>query len=134
MAKESGLGWTRCEVDNAATSAQEMRNECTSLEFSTPINTQEVTGLDKYAIERLALLADYTGTLNGVFNPAANKSHAVFGGNLRVPRTLGLTISAQILNAEVLITDYALNRANSGEFTWKVPYALQDGTAPTWTT
>jgi hypothetical protein len=32
----------------------------------------------------------------------------------------------------VLLTDYALTRAQSGEFTWSVPFQLADGTVPTW--
>ena len=39
---------------------------------------QVVTGLDKSAEERLQLLADFSITINGVFNDASNQSHAVF--------------------------------------------------------
>ncbi len=134
MAKETGLGWTRCNVDNASSSAQDIRNDLTNLEFATPMNMQEITGIDKYAMERLSLLQDFSGTLNSVFNPSANRVHAVMSGDLRVPRTLGITISAQILNNEVLFSDYALTRAAGGEFTASHPFVLQDGTVPTWTT
>jgi len=46
--------------------------------MSTPRAVQDVTGVDKSAIERLLLLADFSITLNGVYNNAAGKSHAVF--------------------------------------------------------
>lgn len=134
MAKETGLGWTALNVDNDAGSAKDIRNDVTNLDFATPYNAQEITGIDKEAMERLALLADFTGTLNGVFNPAADKSHAVLSGDLRVARTLGITISAQILNNEVLFSSYALTRGAGGEFTWQAPFALSDGTVPAWTT
>lgn len=133
MAKETGLGWTNANIDNAAGTPQDLRNDLTNLDFSNPYNVQEVTGLDKSALERLLLLADFTGTLNGVFNPSANRLHAVFAGDLRVARTMGLTISAQNLNNEVFFTEYKLTRAAGGEFTAQVPFVLQNGTVPTWT-
>jgi hypothetical protein len=132
MAKESGLGWSEFNVDNASGIAQDIRNDITNFEFATPYNLQEVTGIDKYAMERLALLADCTGTMNGVFNPAANRAHAVLSGDLRVIRTIDLVVSTKALSTECLISDYSLTRAASGEFTWSAPYSLADGTAPTW--
>lgn len=97
---------------------------------------QDITGVDKFAMERLLLLADFSITLNGVFNDASNLSHDVFKtvASTRVVRTVGLTVSGQILNNECLATDYALTRADSGELTWEAPLVLADGTAPTWTT
>jgi hypothetical protein len=133
MAKETGLGWTALNVDDAAGTPRDLRNDMTNLDFATPYNVHEVTGIDKFATERLLLLADFSGTLNSVFNPSANRVHSVMAGNLRVARTLGITISAQILNNEVLFTDYALTRAAGGEFTAQHPFVLSDGTVPTWT-
>lgn len=133
MAKESGLGWTEFNVDDDAGTPRDIRNDMTNMEFSTPYNNQDVTGIDKLAVERLALLADFSCTGNGVFNPSANRAHAVLSGDLRVARTVGITVSAQLLDNEVLITDYALTRAQGGEFTWQAPMALADGTVPNWT-
>lgn len=133
MAKETGLGWTTLLVDDDASSARDLRSSTTNFDFATPMNTQEVTGVDKYAMERLGLLKDFSGTMNGVFNPAANDAHAVYSGNLRIPRELSLGISSQSLVNNVLLTDYALTRAAGGEFTWQVPFSLQDGTEPNWT-
>lgn len=132
MAKETGLGWSEFNVDNAAGIAQDIRNDITNFEFSTPYNLQEITGIDKSAMERLALLADCTGTMNGVFNPAANRAHAVLSGDLRVIRTIDLVVSTKALSTECLISEYALTRAASGELTWSAPYSLADGTVPTW--
>src|SRR5258706_16170279 len=116
MAKVSGLGWSVLSVDDAAGSPQDIRNDLTNIEFATPYAVQEVTGIDKSATERLALLADLSGTLNSVFNPSANRVHAVFAGDLRVIRTVTATIAAKTLAAECLFTDYALTRAAGGEF------------------
>lgn len=134
MAKESGLGWTTCSVDDASGTPQAIVNDCTNVQFATPRATQDTTGLDKSAMERLLLLADFSVTLNGVFNDAANKSHDVFKtiSSTSVARTLTLAVSGQTLANEVLLTDYPLTRADSGEFTWSVPGTLCDGTVPTW--
>jgi hypothetical protein len=132
MAKVSGLGWTTCSVDDAASTLRDVRNDCTNLEISTPYNIQEITGLDKSAMERLSLLADLQGTLNSVFNPSANQIHAVMSGDLRVVRTVTNTVSAKTLSGECLFTDYALTRAATGEFTAQHPFVLADGTTPTW--
>jgi hypothetical protein len=133
MAKESGLGWTTLSVDDDTPTLRDIKNDVTNFDFATPYNPQVITGVDKSAEERLALLADFSGTLNGVFNPAANRAHAVFSGDLRVVRTLSLVISAQNLSNEVLFTDYALTRAAGGEFTYATPFLLADGTVPNWT-
>lgn len=133
MSKETGLGWTTLSLDDDGASLRDIKNDVTNLDFATPYGAQEVTGVDKSAYERLALLADFSGTLNGVFNPAANRAHAVLSGDLRVIRTLSLVISAQNLSNEVLIGDYSLNRAAGGEFTWQAPFQLADGTVPNWT-
>lgn len=133
MAKQTGLGWTTLSVDDAAGVPQVIKNDVTNFDFATPYNQQEVTGVDKSAMERLQLLADFSGTLNGVFNPSATFSHVVFSGDLRVIRTVALTVGGKSLNNECYFSNYALTRAAGGELTWQAPFALGDGTVPTWT-
>ncbi|WP_367138845.1 MULTISPECIES: hypothetical protein [Streptomyces] len=134
MAKESGLGWTTCSVDDSAGTARAIKNDVTHLQFATPRAVQDITGIDKSAMERLLLLADFSVTLNGVFNDASNQSHDVFKTvpSTSVTRTITLSVSGQTLANEVLFTDYPLTRSNSGELTWAVPGVLADGTVPTW--
>lgn len=132
MAKETGLGWTTCSADDASATLRDIKNDVTNLDISTPSNLQEVTGIDKFAMERLALLQDGTGTLNTVFNPSSNRAHAVLSGDLRVVRTLTNVISAKTLSMEVLFSDYAVTRAAGGELTASSPFSLADGTVPTW--
>ncbi len=36
MAKESGLGWTTCSVDDSSGTPQAIKNDVTSLSFATP--------------------------------------------------------------------------------------------------
>lgn len=132
ISKESGLGWTTLSVDTSAPALTDIKNDVTNFEFATPRAVQETTGVDKFAIERLLLLADFSITLNGVFNDAS--SHLVFKdvGSTSVTRTVSLGVSGQTLSAECLLTDYAMTRADSGALTWSVPGVLQDGTAPSW--
>lgn len=134
MAKENGLGWTTCSVDDSAGTPVAIKNDITNLQFSTPRAVQDVTGIDKSAMERLLLLADFSITLNGVFNDAASQAHTTFKTvpSTSVPRTVSLAISGQTLANECLFTDYALTRGNGGELTFAAPGVLSDGTVPTW--
>ncbi|MDN3244164.1 hypothetical protein [Streptomyces sp. ZSW22] len=136
MAKESGLGWSVCSVDDASGTPRAIVNDITNVQFATPRGVQDATGIDKSAYERILLLADFSITLNGVFNDAANMGHDVFKTvpSTSVARTTTLTVSGQTLANEVLYTDYPLTRADSGELTYSVPGVLADGTVPTWTT
>jgi uncharacterized membrane protein len=133
MAKSSGLGFA-VAVDDSAGTPRTISNDILSLSFATPRAEQDITGLDKSAHERLLLLADFTVAPTGVFNTAANMSHAVFKTvpSTTVIRTTTLTISSQVLAGELYFTDYQLTRAADGSFTWSAPGALGDGTVPTW--
>lgn len=128
------MGWTTFSVDDSAGAAQVIKNDVTELGFATPRGVQDVTGIDKSAIERLLLLADFSVDPKGVFNTAATFSHAVFKTvpSTSVARTTTITISAQTLAPEVLYTDYNLTRGADGAFTWAAPGVLADGTVPTW--
>src|ERR1700743_3210479 len=78
MAKTSGLG-SAVIVQDSTPTARTITNDVTNYSFSTPRAVQDITGVDKSANERLLLLADYSVTLNGVFNSAtSNMSHDVF--------------------------------------------------------
>ena len=134
MAKSSGLGWTTASIDDSGGTPQAIRNDFTDLQFATPRGVQDVTGIDRSAIERLLLLADFSITLNGVFNPASNAAHDVFKTvpSTSVARTVTLTVSAKTLANETLFTDYQLKRGTDGSLTFSAPGVLADGTVPTW--
>ena len=136
MPKESGLGWTTLSVDDSGDVVKDIKNDILDFSFATPRAVQDVTGIDKSAIERLLLLADFSITLNVAFNDATDKSHDVFKTvpSTSVARTVLLTVSGQILTVEVLFTDYPLTRGADGALTAAVPGVLADGTAPVWTT
>ena len=137
MAKTSGLGATVI-VDDSSSVAQTISNDITNFQFATPRGVQDITGVDKSAHERLLLLSDYSVTLNGVFNNAANMSHAVLktvpsspavARNVKIEPTSG---STPYLSCLCLFTDYSITRNNTGELTWSAPAVLSDGTVPTW--
>lgn len=135
MAKESGIGWTTLTITDASSSAQDLRDDITELSFSTPRGVQDVTGIGVSAHERLMLLADASYDISGVFDPGANLAHAVFS---TIPSTTVTRAIANVVNGKTLgpcnclLTDYALTRGATGEFTWKVPAVLADGNVPTW--
>lgn len=136
MAKTTGLGATVI-IDDTVPTPRTISNDVTNFQFSTPYGVQDTTGVDKFAHERLLLLADYSATFNGVFNTATNMSHDVFKTipSSRVNRTVKIqpiSGSTPFLSCVTLLTDYALTRSNTGELTWSVPAVLADGTAPTW--
>ena len=133
MAKESGLGMS-IAVDDSASAARTISNDITNLDWTTPREVQDITGLDKSARETLLTLADFTITVNGIFNDASNMSHDVFKtvSSTSVARTVTLTISGQTLPNETNFTDYSLSRGTTGELTYTAPGVLAGGTVPTW--
>lgn len=134
MAKQTGLGWTTLSVDDSGGTPRAIKNDITNLQWGVPRGVQDVTGIDKSAYERLLLLADFTITLNGVFDPATGLAHDVFKTvpSTSVLRTVTMVVNAATLANETLFTDYAITRAQSGELTWSAPGVLGDGTVPTW--
>ena len=133
MAKESGLGMS-VAVDDSGGSARTISNDITNLDFATPREEQDITGLDKSARERLLLLADFTVTLNGVFDDASNMAHDVFKTvpSTSVARTTTIAISGQTLACEAFYTDYAVSRGTDGACTGSTNGGLSGGAVPTW--
>jgi hypothetical protein len=128
-------------VDDSGGTEQDIRSDITNFNFAVPRGVQDTTGIDKFAMERLLLLADLSFTWNGVFNDESGKSHAVFSTvslSPGVAREFTLTVSNQQLGktpqAAVLPTDYAITRNADGSLTWSVPAVLANGVIPTWTT
>ena len=137
MAKQSGLG-DYIAVDDSGGSARDISNDVTTIEIAIPQNLLEATGIDKSAMERIIGLGDGTVTLNGVFNPASNMSHAVFKTRSGVRtvdyRVGGNTSSNPKLSMEMLISSYNLSRGTDGSMVWTAELSLQSGTLPTWST
>lgn len=124
MAKVSGITTTLTVATNNISS------DVTSLSVDTPFGTQDVTGLDKAAMERLLLRADCTGSATGVFNTASNMSHAT----LKTPGSKATVIGfpGATLTFTAVWTNYAVNFGADGSLTWSANWALSSGTAAVW--
>lgn len=126
MAKSSGL------TTSVTIASNNISNDVTSINIDTPYGVQDVTGLDKSAMERLLLRADLTGTITGVFNTAASMSHAT----LKTPGSKTLVIvypGTATMTATVVTTNYAVSMGTDGSLTWSVNFSLSSGTAGAWT-
>jgi hypothetical protein len=136
LPKESGIGWTTLSIDDSGGTLRAIISDVSNFQFAMPRGVQDVTGADKSAIERLLLLADFSGSLNApAFNDGASTGfHTVMKTvpSTSVNRTLTLAVSGQTLSNEVLVTDYALTRGADGSLAATTPFVLADGTVPTW--
>lgn len=140
MSKTSGLG-AAITVADASGTAQDISNDLTNFSITTPVAVEDVTGVDKYAHERMALLRDGTMTLNGVMNYAANMSHAVLSTVMTetgaVPRASKITpasATAPYLAMNLLYASYNVTRSNTGQLTWTSEGSVADGAVPEWST
>ena len=130
------MSWTTLSVDDALGTLTDIKNDVTNLSFSTPRGVQDITGVDKSAMERQLLLADMSLTLNMVFNPTG--SHLIFRTvtSTSVAREFTLTVAAVTLGTtnlpSLLFTDYSLNRAQDGSLLATAPGVLANGAIPTW--
>lgn len=139
MSKESGLGFTTLSIDDNGGTLRDIRDDVTNFEVSTPKAVQDITGVDKFAMERLGLLSDMSTTLNGVFDDATNKAHEVFKTvnlSTAVAREFTFTHSGQTIGTSntptLLFTDYALTRGADGSLVWAAPGVLANGVVPAW--
>lgn len=134
MAKENGLGAT-ITIDDSTPTARAVTNDVRDCSISTPKALQDITGLDKSAMERLTLLTDGSFSLNGIFNDAA--STGLFTVLKTIPstavtRTVTFVLSANTLGMEMLFSGMTLARGAGGEATISAQAELADGTLPTW--
>lgn len=140
MAKQHGLA-SQIFVDNASSAAKDISNDITSFTVSTPRGEQDITGIDKSAMERLLVLADGKVSLKGVFNAAADKSHAIFSTvpSTSVARLVTINFppiatGSPVLAMTVQFADYTVDRNDKGELVWSTEGMLSNGSVPTWTT
>ena len=133
MPKESGIGVT-VGVDTSVPALKQIEGDITNFDFATPRGVIDSTGVNSAANERILALADFSCTLNGIFNDATDKSHDILStaSSTNVTRTLIFIHSSQTLTNETICTDYALSRGADGALTWTSPFALNSTVVPTW--
>ena len=136
MAKVTGIV-SALSVDDASGTPRVISTDATQVSIATPRGQQDVTGLDKSAIERLGLLKDATITVTGVADFATNMEHDVFKADPAgsATRTTAITLanSAATLTLETNLQDYSFSRNQNGELTFTATLVNADGNAPVWT-
>jgi hypothetical protein len=136
MAKISGIGLT-ISVTTSAGGVVPIGPDVNSCTINTSRGEQDVTGLDKSAIERLLLLGDSELGLSGVYNPAL--SHTVFHNigtqeAAHVGRDVVIVLPGgglATMTCIMVFTNYILSRGADGSLTWTVTGKLADGSVPT---
>lgn len=134
MAKITGLGTTITIQDSGAV-ARDLSNDITDVTLDLPFATQDDTGLDKSAHERLALLADTKLTGKGVFNNASNRIHPVLSTGQTTARQVVLTLpggAGSVMTFTGLISDYKVSRATNGSLVPDFTIELSNGTVGAW--
>lgn len=130
MAKTTGL-FMGLTVQDSGGVARDIANDVMTINVNSSRALIAVTGIDVDAMERLAALRDAEVSLTGVYNPAANKSHAVFK-NLDNLRQFIITYTGATLTLTLAIESYVLARAADGGLTWTVTARSAGGTV-SWT-
>jgi hypothetical protein len=113
----------------------DLRNDFNSIQYATPLAIADITGLDKFAFERLALMGDFTFSGTGAaMNPDASKSHVTLANitDRRTARTVTITIGGKTLAGEMLFTDFSYSRGADGALPFTAPAVLSDGSIPVW--
>jgi len=133
VAKTSGIT-TTVTIDDKDGSANAISNDVTSITTNTSRGVQDVTGVDKAAMERILLLSDGTLQLQGVFNTASAMSHATLSTVTdNDTRTVAIGYPGATLTMEMVLHAYNVSRAQDGSLTWTADLSLANGTAPAWT-
>jgi hypothetical protein len=136
MAKVTGIV-SSLSVDDSTGTPQTISDDTTQVTISIPRGQQDVTGLDKVAVERLGLLYDCTVTVTGVADFSATKEHAVFkadpASNATRTVAIGLSNSAATLTLEANLSDYTFTRAQDGSLTYTATLVNANGLQPVWT-
>lgn len=134
--KSSGLAWTTLSVDDSSGTPEVIKNDVQSFQFAMPRAVLDVTGVDKSAIERILLLADFSITLNttAINFDASPSFFDVFSDvpTTDVARTTTLAFASKTLAPEVLYTDFNVTRGQDGSLGATVPGVLSNGVAPSW--
>lgn len=133
MSKVTGIV-SSLSVDDASGTPQTISDDATQVSIANSQGQQDVTGLDKSAIERLGLLIDCTISVTGVADFGSNKEHDVFKASPSGTRTvaIGLANSAATLTLEANLQDYGFARNQNGELTYTATLVNADGNAPVW--
>lgn len=119
MSKQGGLG------DNFYVAGYDLSGDIASLQdIAGGPAVQTVTGIDKYAMERIGLLRDGRMSFTSYFNPSSGQAHDRLG-NLPTTDVIlsyfrGTTLGGEAACLNAKQVDYNGSRADSGAFTFNV--------------
>jgi predicted secreted protein len=132
MGKQTGIT-ASVVIDDAGGTARTISADVTNFSTSQSRALIDVTGVDKDFMERLPGLGDWSLSLSGVVNAAANQSHAVFSSMGTALRTVTIGFSnGGTVTGEAAVQNYDITRGNDGALTWAVTLVCANGTALSW--
>lgn len=132
MAKQTGIT-SVVTIADAGGTARTISGDVTDFTVGQNRAQIDVTGVDKDFMERLPGLGDYSVTLSGVMNAAANESHAVFSSMGTALRAITLSFSSGgTANGTAALESYNVTRATGGALTWQATLNCANGTGVTW--
>lgn len=130
MTKYAGLAMTYT-LDNSAGSGVAITNDVGNITLNTTKGEQNVTGLDKSAMERLQLLEDSDVSFGGNGFPSST-TMAVFT-NLDNARTLVIGYpNSTTATVEIMLFTFNITRGQDGGVTWTANGKLCNGTKLGW--
>jgi len=136
MAKSSALT-TTITVDDSGGTGRDISADVTNFSINTSRGEQDITGLDKSAMERILLRSDTTVSLSGVKDMGTNLAHDVFktvgtqAGTVTRTVVIGFTTGGTA-TVECVPANYNLSVGDDGAATWSVDLYLANGTALAW--
>jgi|TARA_R110000751_G_scaffold97232_2_gene189241 hypothetical protein len=133
MAIESGLSVT-LTIDDEAAGAKNVSGSTGATNIDTPIELHDVTALDDVAHATISGLSDFTATVEGYFDDAADAWFDIMktATSTIVTRTFSWALSGQTLAVETLIGRVSYSRARNAEMGITAEFKLQSGSKPTW--
>lgn len=127
MAKISGI------TSTISVGGQLISNDVVTITLNTAVGVQDITAIDNVAMARLALRADATGNISGIFNVAANMSHAMLKTPGSKATIIAYASAAATATFTAIYTNYNTSMAADGSLTWSADFELSSGTAVAWT-
>lgn len=132
MAKTTGIT-SVVTIADAGGTARTFSADVTDFTINQSRNQIDVTGVDKDFFERLPGLGDWSIGLSGVFNNAANQSHAVFSSMGTALRSFSISFSTGgTAVGTAALESYNVARAQGGALTWQANLNCANGTGVTW--
>ena len=132
MAKQTGITAVVTIADSGGT-ARTISGDVRDFSLNQSRNQIDVTGVDKDFFERLPGLGDYSFTLTGSFNVAANQAHAVFSSMGTALRSFTASFSSGgTANGTAALESYNVTRAQGGDLTYAATLNCANGTGVVW--